>query len=282
MKPVQNPLEEPGFPPGSYGNRPGRSAAQALTVTVTRQRCGRYGGVLACDIQGLFDQIDHTWRRHAVRWHTDTPWVRLYTERWLTAPFPHADGTRIARAGKATRRGGEPVLANLFRHDAFDLWMVQPHPDEPFARSAADAGVHGRNKVAAIAAQPVATLLTALRVTKRPSRRHTSYDHPCFEAPCKALKDRRPFQIASPVSRGRARGWGRIARVPQGSPAQRARVAAPGAGAPRRRTRRPAAAGYARHPQVGAGPPQPPALADRVAITSPEDPPYSGRVNCLC
>jgi hypothetical protein len=35
-----------------------------------------------------------------------------------------------------------PVLANLFLHYAFDMWMVKNHPDKPFARYADDAVAH--------------------------------------------------------------------------------------------------------------------------------------------
>lgn len=34
------------------------------------------------------------------------------------------------------------MLANLFMHYAFDVWMSRNHPDEPFARYADDAVVH--------------------------------------------------------------------------------------------------------------------------------------------
>ena len=39
-----------------------------------------------------------------------------------------------------------PILANVFMHHAFDLWMVRTHPDLPWCRNA-DAGlVHCRNE----------------------------------------------------------------------------------------------------------------------------------------
>jgi RNA-directed DNA polymerase len=75
--------------------------------------------------------------------HTDNPWVILYIQRWLTAPFQMPDGT-INERTKGTPQGGviSPVLANLFLHYAFDIWMVRNHPDKPFARYADDAVVH--------------------------------------------------------------------------------------------------------------------------------------------
>ena len=147
-KRVLEPIVEPVFHPDSYGYRPGRSAAQALAVT--RERCWRYDWVLELDIKGLFDNIDHELLMRAVRWHTDIPWVLLYTERWLKAPFQHEDGTLEERR-KGTPQGGvvSPVLANLFMHYAFDAWMSSNHPDEPFVRYADDAVVHCRSEAEA-------------------------------------------------------------------------------------------------------------------------------------
>lgn len=140
------PQVEPFFHPDSYGYRPGRSAADALAIT--RKRCWRYDWVLEFDIKGLFDNIDHELLMRAVRKHTDNPWVILYIQRWLRAPFQMPDGTVEERL-KGTPQGGviSPVLANLFLHYAFDKWMEKNHPDKPFARYADDAVAHCKSKV---------------------------------------------------------------------------------------------------------------------------------------
>jgi RNA-directed DNA polymerase len=139
------PQVEPYFHPDSYGYRPGKSAADALAVT--RQRCWRYDWLLEFDIKGLFDNIDHELLMKAVRKHTDNPWVILYIQRWLKAPFQMPDGT-VQERTKGTPQGGviSPVLANLFLHYAFDKWMDRNHPDKPFARYADDAVTHCRSK----------------------------------------------------------------------------------------------------------------------------------------
>jgi len=139
------PQVEPHFHPDSFGYRPGKSAADALAAT--RQRCWRYNWVLEFDIKGLFDNIDHELLMKAVQKHTDIPWVILYIQRWLKAPFQMPDGT-IKERTKGTPQGGviSPVLANLFLHYAFDMWMVRNHPDKPFARYADDAVAHCRSK----------------------------------------------------------------------------------------------------------------------------------------
>ena len=138
------PAVEPHFHPDSYGYRPGKSAHDALAVT--RQRCWKYDWVLEFDIKGLFDNIDHELLMKAVCKHTGNPWVILYIRRWLKVPFQMPDGSVIERI-KGTPQGGviSPVLANLFLHYAFDVWMTREQPDKPFARYADDGIAHCRS-----------------------------------------------------------------------------------------------------------------------------------------
>jgi group II intron reverse transcriptase/maturase len=104
---------------------------------VARQRCWRYDWVLDLDIKSFFDDIDRELLMRAVRKHTDCPWVLLYLERWLRAPVQMADGSLIGRE-RGTPQGGvvTPLLANLFLHYAFDMWMRRNHPAVPFERGA--------------------------------------------------------------------------------------------------------------------------------------------------
>ena len=132
------------FLPDSYGYRPGKSALDA--VGVTRERCWRYDWVLEFDIVGLFDNLPHDLLLKAVRRHVKCTWARLYIERWLTAPMLR-EGVEIKR-DKGTPQGGvvSPLLANLFLHYAFDLWMRREHPGLPWCRYADDGLVHCRTE----------------------------------------------------------------------------------------------------------------------------------------
>lgn len=139
------PQVEPHFHPDSYGYRPSKSAADALAAT--RERCWKCNWLLEFDIKGLFDNIDHELLLKAVHMHTDKPWVILYIQRWLKAPFQMPDGT-IKERTTGTPQGGvvSPLLANLFLHYAFDMWMASHHRNKPFVRYADDAVVHCRSK----------------------------------------------------------------------------------------------------------------------------------------
>ena len=142
------PKVEPLFHPDSYGYRPKKSALDA--VGKCRERCWRYDWVVDLDIRGFFDNIDHSLMMHAVRKHTDCPWILLYIERWLKAPAQGDDGTRMAR-DRGTPQGGviSPLLANIFLHHAFDTWMSREYPDCPFERYADDIVIHCRTEAQA-------------------------------------------------------------------------------------------------------------------------------------
>jgi group II intron reverse transcriptase/maturase len=141
VKASLEPELEPHFHPDSYGYRPGKSALEA--VGVARQRCWRYDWVLDLDIRRYFDSIDHTLLMRAVRKHTACTWVLLYIERWLKAPVQVADGPLEPRE-QGTPQGAvsSPLLAHLFLHDAFEVWMQRHSPQIPFERFADDAIGH--------------------------------------------------------------------------------------------------------------------------------------------
>jgi RNA-directed DNA polymerase len=145
VKMVLEPEVEPSFHPDSYGYRPGRSALDA--VGVARERCWKFDWVIDLDIKSFFDTISHELVERAVAHHTDLAWVRLYVKRWLTAPVERADGTLIERT-KGTPQGSvvSPLLANLFLHYAFDLWMQRTFPHLCFERYADDVIVHCRSE----------------------------------------------------------------------------------------------------------------------------------------
>ena len=145
VKQMIEPILDAIFLADSYGYRPGKSALDA--VGVTRKRCWKYDWVLEFDIKGLFDHIDHALLLKAVRKHVMCPWAVLYIERWLTAPMVMEDGTQVERTC-GTPQGGvvSPLLANLFLHYAFDLWMARTHPELPWCRYADDGLVHCRTE----------------------------------------------------------------------------------------------------------------------------------------
>src|SRR5258707_573088 len=110
------PEVEKVFHDDSYGYRPGRSPLDTVSWDLTMK---------------------------AVTRHTDRKWVLLYVERWLKAPMQMPDGTAVERT-RGTPQGGpiSPLLANLFLHYGFDLWISREYPGVRFERFADDAVIH--------------------------------------------------------------------------------------------------------------------------------------------
>jgi RNA-directed DNA polymerase len=132
---------EPVFHPDSYGYRPRRSALDA--VGRCREQCWSSDWVIDLDIRAFFDSVDHTLMLKAVERHTDQKWILLYVQRWLVAPVRQQDGTLVAR-DRGTPQGSSisPVLANLYLHYAFDMWLVREFPAVTFERYCDDAVIH--------------------------------------------------------------------------------------------------------------------------------------------
>ena len=135
---------EPVFHRDSFGYRPGRSAHDAIELT--RRRCWKKAWIVEFDIKGLFDNIDHNLLLKALYHHCDDKPSLLYVKRWLTTPVLQG-GRQITRR-KGTPQGGviSPILANLFLHYAFDMWMVRNFPQIEFCRYADDGVIHCRTK----------------------------------------------------------------------------------------------------------------------------------------
>jgi RNA-directed DNA polymerase len=169
------PKVEPLFHPDSYGYRPRKSALDA--VGTCRKRCWRYDWIVDLDIKGFFDNIDHSLMMHAVRKHTDCPWMLLYIERWLKAPVEAEDGTLIAR-DRGTPQGGviSPLLANIFLHHVFDMWMSRKYPGCPFERYADDVVIHCKSqKQATMIKAAVEARLRQCRLEAHPEKTRIVY-----------------------------------------------------------------------------------------------------------
>ncbi|HEY2500579.1 MAG TPA: group II intron reverse transcriptase/maturase [Mycobacterium sp.] len=135
------PRMESIFHDDSHGYRPGRSTLDA--VGACRQRCWKTDWVIDLDIQKFFDSVSWDLMLKAVAANTDLPWMMLYVRRWLQAPIQLPDGT-LAQRDRGTPQGSpvSPVLANLFLHYAFDMWMAREFPSVRFERYVDDAVVH--------------------------------------------------------------------------------------------------------------------------------------------
>lgn len=122
---VLNAVYEEDFLGFSYGFRPGRSQHLALDALVVGVETRKVNWVLDADIRAFFDTLSHEWLVKFVEHRiADRRVVRLI-QKWLSAGVLE-DGERI-RAKVGTIQGGSisPLLANLYLHYVFDLWVHQ-------------------------------------------------------------------------------------------------------------------------------------------------------------
>jgi len=135
------PELERHFHLNSYGYRPNKSALEA--VALTRKRCWKRAWVLDMDIKGFFDEINHELLMRAVNKHVSEKWMKLYIERWLKAPV-QSRGEQSKLRGKGTPQGGviSPLLANLYLHYVFDIWVEKHWIGIQFERYADDIVCH--------------------------------------------------------------------------------------------------------------------------------------------
>src|SRR5512132_281275 len=196
---------EPKFHRDSYGYRPRRSALDA--VGMCRERCWSFDWVIDLDIQKFFDSVPWDLIVKAAEANTGQPWVILYVKRWLAAPIQMPDGS-LAGRDRGTPRGSavSPVLANLFLHYAFDLWMARKFPAVPFERYVDDAVVHCRSERQArmvataigermeqvgLRLHPGKTRIVYCKDGKRPgSHEHTSFDFLGFTFRARGMRGR--------------------------------------------------------------------------------------------
>jgi group II intron reverse transcriptase/maturase len=134
------------FHENSYAYRPLKDAHQAMEQV--RKNCYEKDWVIDMDIHRFFDEIDHELMLKAVAFVMEEKWVKMYVERWLQMPIQKKDGMLEPRQGKGTPQGGviSPLLANLYLHFAFDLWLSKQYPEVSFVRYADDIVIHCASK----------------------------------------------------------------------------------------------------------------------------------------
>lgn len=120
---VLNAIYETDFLGFSYGFRPGRSQHHALDALYVGLLTKKVNWVLDVDIRGFFDTIDHGWLVTFVEHRiADRRVVRLI-QKWLNAGVLEEGKRTRAEAGTPQGGSASPLLANLYLHYVFDLWV---------------------------------------------------------------------------------------------------------------------------------------------------------------
>jgi len=120
---VLNAVYEADFLGFSYGFRPGRSQHNALDALVVGIKRRKVSWVLDADIRGFFYAISHEWLVKFVEHRIADRRVVRHIKKWLKAGVLEDGAVTEMEAG--TPQGGSisPLLANIYLHYVFDLWV---------------------------------------------------------------------------------------------------------------------------------------------------------------
>ena len=122
---VLNAIYETDFLGFSYGFRPRRSPHDALDALYAGIMTRKVSWVLDADIRGYFDAISHEWLERFIEHRIADRRVLRHIRKWLNAGV--LEGGEITYNEEGVPQGGSisPVLANVYLHYVFDLWVEQ-------------------------------------------------------------------------------------------------------------------------------------------------------------
>jgi group II intron reverse transcriptase/maturase len=122
---VLNQIYEVDFLGFSYGFRPGRSPRDALEALDKAIWTRRVNWIVDADVRSFFDAMVHEWAVTFVEHRIGDKRVIRLIRKWLTAGVLE-DGT-WTQVEQGSPQGGSasPLLANVYLHYVFDLWVQQ-------------------------------------------------------------------------------------------------------------------------------------------------------------
>jgi group II intron reverse transcriptase/maturase len=120
---VLNQIYEEDFVGFSYGFRPGRSQHQALDALWVGIMRKKVNWILDADVRGFFDNLSHEWMVKFIEHRiADRRIVRLI-QKWLRAGVSEEGKWSKTEVGTPQGAVASPLLANIYLHYAFDLWV---------------------------------------------------------------------------------------------------------------------------------------------------------------
>jgi RNA-directed DNA polymerase len=120
---ILNQIYEEDFLGFSYGFRPGRSQHQALDALSYALLKKKVNYVLDADIRGFFDNLDKGWLVQFVEHRVADPRILRLIQKWLNAGVMEEGEWSETKTGTPQGSVISPLLANIYLHYAFDLWV---------------------------------------------------------------------------------------------------------------------------------------------------------------
>jgi RNA-directed DNA polymerase len=122
---VLSAIYEADFLGFSYGFRPGRSPHDALDALWVGIMGKKVNWVLDADIQGFFDAINHEWLCKFLEHRIADRRILRLIQKWLRAGVSEDGQWSRAETGVSQGAVASPLLANIYLHYVFDLWVQQ-------------------------------------------------------------------------------------------------------------------------------------------------------------
>ena len=120
---ILNEIYEVDFRGFSYGYRPGRSPHQALDALSVGIQRKRVNWILDADISGFFDRMSHEWTLKFVQHRVADKRILRLIQKWLKAGVSEDGEWSETKIGTPQGAVISPLLANIYLHYVFDLWV---------------------------------------------------------------------------------------------------------------------------------------------------------------
>ena len=122
---VLNTIYEADFVGFSYGFRPKRSQHQALDALYVGMSSKRGGYILDADIRDFFNKIDREWLVKFIEHRVADKRIVRLIQKWLNAGVLEEGKIIFNEQGTPAGSSASPLLANIFLHYVYDLWVQQ-------------------------------------------------------------------------------------------------------------------------------------------------------------
>jgi RNA-directed DNA polymerase len=120
---ILNQIYEEDFLGFSYGFRPGRSQHDALDALSYALLKKKVNYIVDADIRGFFDNLDKSWMISFMEHRVADPRILRLIGKWLKAGVMEEGKWSEPQAGTPQGSVISPLLANVYLHYSFDLWV---------------------------------------------------------------------------------------------------------------------------------------------------------------
>jgi RNA-directed DNA polymerase len=122
---VLNAIYETDFLGFSYGFRPGRGPHDALDALTVAIEDTKVNWVLDADFRDFFTSLDHLWLEKFLEHRIADKRVLRLIQKWLRAGVIEDGRWTASEEGSPQGATISPLLANVYLHYVFDLWVQQ-------------------------------------------------------------------------------------------------------------------------------------------------------------